>query len=255
MTTARDITKRLFAIALAEIERSFRVLEKRVPPPVRIPQKSSFVFRYREQTIHQAVVQKLARQASGLHAVNVLHRQGLFQEQGAIQRCLDELQEDITFLSLAIIRDDITDRHKKYLEYFYAEEFDDLSDVIGSHKSRAMVSRDKIRAYVNRALDGSDASSANLASKVITKAYSGFVHAASPHIMDMVWGEPPRFDLCGETAQFATRGFDRDALNYFYRALIDTAIAATAFGEQKLVSDVKTCALTLENEMNTPFVR
>ena len=159
------------------------------------------------------------------------------------------MQEDINFLSLAIIRDEMTDRHKQYLQYFYAEEFDDPSNVIGSHKSRGMVSRDKIRAYVNRALDN-DSSRANIAGKVITKAYSGFVHAASPHIMDMVWGEPPRFDLCGETAQFATRGFDRDGLNYFYRALIDTAIAAIAFGERKLVSDMQTCAGALDKEMN-----
>ncbi len=68
--------------------------------------------------------------------------------------------------------------------------------------------------------------------------------------MDMVWGEPPRFDLCGETAQFATRGFDRDALNYFYRALIATAFAAIAFGEQELASKVKIRALALETEMN-----
>ncbi len=76
--------------------------------------------------------------------MNVLHHHGLFQEQGVIQRGLDELQEDITFLSLAIIRYDMTDRHKQYLEYFYAEEFDDPSDVMGSHKSWGMVPRDKI---------------------------------------------------------------------------------------------------------------
>lgn len=243
------MTNRMFALALAEIERGFRILEKRVPPPVRVPQKDSFVFRYREQTIHQAVVQKLARQVSGLHAVAVLHRHGLFQEQGVMQRGLDELGEDITFLALAIIRDDMTDRHKQYLQYFYAEEFDDPSEVIGSHKSREMVSRDKIRAYVNRVVDDNP-SRANIVGKVITKAYSGFVHAASPHIMDMVWGEPPRFDVCGETAQFATRGFDRDALNYFYRALLGTILAAIAFGEQKLASELQICKGTLEKEMD-----
>jgi hypothetical protein len=242
-------TSRLFALALAEIERGFRLLEKRVPPPVRIDQKDSFIFRYREQTIHQAVVQKLARLVSGLHALTVLHHHGLFQEQGLVQRAVDELQEDITFLSIAIIRDDMTDRHKKYLEYFYAEEWDDPSDVVGSHKSRGMVSRDKIRAYVNSTLDA-DQSRANVTGKVITKAYSGFVHAASPHIMDMVWGEPPRFDVCGETAQLATRGYDRDALNYFYRALISTAVAAIAFGEHKLVSELEACKGALEKEMN-----
>ena len=32
---------------------------------------------------------------------------------------------------------------------------------------------------------------------MLTKAYSGFIHAASPHIMDMCGGVPPRFDING----------------------------------------------------------
>src|SRR5205823_1249655 len=117
----------------------------RVPAPIRKAWHGGFVFRYAEQTIHQAIVQKLARTISGLHAVETLLRQGLFQEQGIVQRALDELDEDVVFLSLAVIRDELTQAHKQYLDYFYAEEFRDPSDIMASHTSRGMVRREKIR--------------------------------------------------------------------------------------------------------------
>jgi hypothetical protein len=225
-----------FAPTLEVLEKAFRLLESRVPPPVREPWKDSFVFRYAERTIHQAIVQKLARTISGLHAVETLLSRGLFQEQGMIQRGLDELGEDIEFLSLGLIHGEVTELHKQYLDYFYAEEFDNPSDILGSHKSRGMVRREKIRAYNNRKLGRQ--THANV-EKVLTKSYSGFVHAASPQIMDMVYGvATPLFDLSGETKTLRSREPARDALNYFYRALCSMAIAAKAFGDENLFSEI-----------------
>ena len=86
--------------------------------------------------------------------------------------------------------------HKDYLAYFYAEEFDDPDDTMGSHRSRGMVSHDKIRSYINEKL-GADTTRANVAGKN-QKTYSGFVRAASPHIMDLCGGIPPRFDVVGK---------------------------------------------------------
>jgi hypothetical protein len=71
-----------FAPTLQALEDAFRQLETKVPPPIRKPWRDSFVFRYAEQTIHQAIVQKLARMISGLYAIQVLMERGLFQEQG-----------------------------------------------------------------------------------------------------------------------------------------------------------------------------
>jgi hypothetical protein len=236
-----------FAPTLEVLERTFRLLEARVPPPIRKPWKDGFVFRYAERTIQQAIVQKLARTISGLHAIDVLLAQGLFQEQGMIQRALDEIGEDIAFLSLAINRGELTQRHQQYLDYFYAEEFDDPSDIMASHTSRGMVKREKIRAYVSRNLWGEEGGSrASVVNKIITKAYSGFVHAASPHIMDMYGGWPPRFDLSGESGTWRGEGAANDALNYFHRALFSMAFAATAFGDQALFEEMRAEADKLE---------
>jgi hypothetical protein len=238
-----------FAPTLEVLERAFRLLEARVPPPIRKAWKDGFVFRYAERTIHQAIVQKLARTISGLHAIDALLAQGLFQEQGMVQRALDEIGEDIAFLSLGVVRGELTQRHQEYLDYFYAEEFDDPSDVMASHTSRGMVKREKIRAYVSRDLWGEDSSRANLVGKVITKAYSGFVHAASPHIMDMYGGAPPRFDISGEFRNLRREEHADDALNYFLRALFSMAYAAKAFGDEELFSEMRAEAAKLEARM------
>lgn len=235
----------LFAPTLEVMERAFRLLEARVPPPIRMDWKDGFVFRYSERTVHQAIVQKLARTISGLHAVIAFLGQGLFQEQGIVQRALDEIEEDVCFLSLGVIRGELTERHKEYLDYFYAEEFQDPSDIMGSHASRGMVSREKIRAYVNREL-GSDSSRANVVGKIVAKSYSGFVHAASPHIMDMCGGAPPHFDVSGEFRSFRHREHAADALNYFLRALFSMAFAAKAFSDEELFSDIRAEAANLE---------
>jgi hypothetical protein len=49
----------LYEQTLQNMERALHMLTGRLPPPKRVPMAGSFVFRYTEQTIHQAIVQKL----------------------------------------------------------------------------------------------------------------------------------------------------------------------------------------------------
>ena len=242
--------KDIFAHVLSALEVAFRQLETRVLPPIKKPWSTGFVFRYREQTIQQAIVQKLARMVSGLHAVETLLERGLFQEQGMVQRGLDEINEDIWFLSLGILRNDLTPLHTEFLNYFYAEEFIDPSDIVGSHKSRGMVRREKIRAYIEQDVGPPhEAARAKAIGKVLTKAYSGFIHAASPHIMDMYGGLPPRFDVDGAYKPFRYAEFKRDALNYFLRATQTMALAGLAFGDENIYSSMRPLESEVETEM------
>jgi hypothetical protein len=80
-----------FERVLEALEDAFRQIEAKVPPPVRKPWGESFVFRYEERTIQQAIVQKLARTLSGLHAIEALLERGLFQEQGIVQRAVSSI--------------------------------------------------------------------------------------------------------------------------------------------------------------------
>jgi hypothetical protein len=141
--------ERLYDQALANMERTVHGLAQRVSPPQSVPYKDSFVFRYVERTLHQALVQKLARILTGLRAARLLLENGLLQEQGALQRILDELHEDVSFLALAVIYDDHTPLHQAYLDAFYEEEFD-AETALESTQKRPMISRQKIRAYIAR---------------------------------------------------------------------------------------------------------
>jgi len=230
----------LYLQTLCHMESTLSDLENRVPEPQRVPMGDSFAFRYIEKSIHQAIVQKLARLISTLHSARILLECGFIQEQAALQRMLDEFMEDITFLSYAAISNDMTELHRAYLDAFYEEEFDKPEDSIGSTQKRPMVKRQRIRAYLAKLEDNAlDPSSWVAVTRTISKAYSGYVHGASPHIMEMYGGNPPKFHVSGMagTPRFAEH---RDDLwNYFYRGICAFGFSAKAFGDDVLFSSIQ----------------
>lgn len=201
-----------------------------------VPWKDHFVLRHVEKTIQQALIQKLARIVSGLHAIDVLLINGFVQEQGVLNRTLDEIGEDITFLSAALTNDTITNLHKQYLDAFFAEEFDNPDSPIDSTQKRNYPPRKKIRAYITRVLGkGINPSKVSDVGETLSKTYSGYVHAASPHIMDLCGGDPPRFHLTGMSKTPRIEEHVEDAWNYYYRGLIATTCIAKALGDAELV--------------------
>ena len=230
----------LYLQVLKNMEVTLHDLVKRLPPPKRVPFMDSFVFRHTEKTIHQAIVQKLARIVSGLHATRTLLEEGFLQEQGALQRMLDEFQEDVTFLSYAAISDDLTDLHRRYLDAFFEEEFDIPDDPVASTQKRPMVPRKKIRAYIAQIEGrGLDPSRGVALGNTISKAYSGYIHGASPHIMEMYGGNPPHFHVTGmrHTPRFIEH--QDDLWNYFYRGICAFGFAAKAFGDEELFASIQ----------------
>ena len=221
------------------MEKGFRLLENHLPEPSQIPVKDSFIFRYEKHTIEAALVQKLARVISGLEAALILNRSGFAQEQAAIQRTLDEIGEDITFLAYALITDEITDSHKRYLADFYQEDFTDFDDPVGSRNARAPVPRRKIRAYIARA--GAEFINQGRGvdlHKTLHQTYSGYVHAVSSQIMETYGGIPPRFHVRGMKGTPRETSARKDLHNYFYRGLMNLMFVAMAFVEMELVEDL-----------------
>jgi hypothetical protein len=231
----------LFDNTLRNMEVTLHALEKQVPPPRAIPFKDGFVYRYVEKTIHQALIQKLARVVTGLHAARILLEHGFVQEQGALNRILDEFQEDISFLAYAVIFDEITELHRRYLSAFYEEEFDKPESPIKSTQKRPMVARKKIRAYNARmeAVFALDPSMGIELSRTVNKALSGFVHGASPAIMDMYGGEPPGFHVRGMLRTVRITEHREDLWNYFYRGLIAFGFVAKALGDEAILKNIR----------------
>ena len=225
----------LYGDVLAKMETSHAELTSRVSPPEVVRLGDANTYRYVDRTIHQAIIQKLARVVSGLHAARLLARNGFFQEQAALQRMLDEFNEDCVFLANAVVRNDVTDLHREYLNAFYEGEFEEPGDPIASTQKRPMVSRQKVRAYLSRIpVAGIDPSSGVTVMRTIQKIYSGFVHGASPQIMDMFVGGPPRWHLRGMLETIRANEHREDLWNVFYRGIGSFVVAAKAFGDEVL---------------------
>lgn len=229
---------RLYDQALTNMESTVHLLAGRVPPPTRVPFKKGFNFRYVEKSLHQALVQKLARLLSSLHAARLLMEHGFVQEQASLQRMLDEMQEDITFLSFSVIFKNTTPLHHAYLDAFFEEEFD-ADSALASTQKRPMIPRKKIHAYIARTEGAAmDPSRGIEVARTVSKAYSGYVHAASPQIMDMYDGNPPRFQVRGMRGTARHHEHRADLWNYFYRSLFAFSVTAKAFGEEALFTKI-----------------
>ena len=218
------------------MDRVFCDLESMLPNKPK-PTRLSFgmAFRYQEKNIYEAMIQKLARAQSFTRAARVLHLNGFVQEQAALHRTIDETNDDILFLVLGAINNDITDLHKKYLDAFWEEEVDETGNIMESAQKRPMIPRKKIQAYLaNNDGVGNPSRGVQLA-RTLNKTYSGFVHGASPHIMDTYGGEPAKFHTKGMlgTPRFVELG--EDLWNYMYRTFLSHIFVAMAFGAEKYV--------------------
>lgn len=238
----------LCAECIANMERTVHTLASRVPQPVLTIFHGRPYIRYMEQTIHQAIVLKLARLVSNLNAAQLLLDNGYVQEQGALQRMIDEGDEDIMFLALAILSDDITDLHQRYLAAFWQEEFDQPTAMASTQK-RPSIPRKNINAWLARhPLSGTDESTGVAATTTLHKTYSGYIHGAAPHIMDLYGGNPPRFHMRGMLGTPRHEDHTDDLLNYYYRAIVSFAFSAKAFGDDAQFTKIREFAIHFSEE-------
>lgn len=218
---------------LGVMDQAFNKLVSMVPPPVIVEVgKGFYAYRYIEKTIHQAIVQKLARIISGLRATRLLMMRGFGQEQASLQRMLDELVEDVMFLAYAVIYGNGTKLHDTYLEAFYEE--------VSVGRNKNMIPRKKIRAYLMNNVDhGEEQEDIREAGRMLSKIYSGYLHAASPQVMDMYFGQPPRFHTDGmeDIAHYAECG--DMYVSHIFRSIYSFAWASRAFGEDAAFTKIK----------------
>lgn len=221
--------------AVHAMTQALRRLEGLVIAPEKVPVRESFVFRYTNKGVLEAIIQKLARNISGLNAVAVLLQSGYVQEVGVILRTLDEIQEDIMFLATAETNGSKTERHERYLRAFYSEPVFSRPEGSLDLAKPDTVPRKKIRAHTMSVLGkGVNESQALAASEALGTAYSGYVHANSESIMDMYGGHPAQFHVEGMLGTPRIASCARDADNYIYRGLMATIAAAKAFGDAPL---------------------
>lgn len=221
----------LYSDTLNWMDVALTELVRHVPPARLVRTAGGRQYRFTEKTVEQAIVLKLARTVSGLRAAQLLLNTGFLQEQAALCRLLDEFSEDVVFLSFASLDGASSKLHEQYLIAFYEEEFEVGKSTIQSDQRRNLVPRRKIHAFIaNReeaALNSSDGIAIN---STISKAYSGYVHGASPHIMEMYEVNPPRFLTRGMGGSTLEDDHQHDIWNYYYRGVCSFGFAAKATG-------------------------
>jgi len=213
---------------------------KKVPEPRKEAFKDHFVYRYAEETIHQAIILKLVRLISGLRATQLLAERGFVQEQASLQRMLDEIIESVEFLSYAAV-DGITDLHKKYLKAFY-EKMDTESS-----KNRPMIPRRKLRQYIvsmekkfsQMAGENKDIDKDVDPSRILTKAYSDCLHGAAPAIMDLYYGGTKTFHTKGVGGTPRHEEHILDFMHVMFRAILSFTPASAAFREKNVLNKIK----------------
>ena len=224
-------------LMLELMDRAFQDFERAIPNKPQLMRLSfGMAWRFKEKDIYQAIILKLARVQSSVRAALLLLDHGFLQEQAALQRTIDETNEDIMFLVYAVTNDEITELHKRFLDAFWEEEVDESGTMLGSVQKRPMIPRNKIHAYLGR-IDGLDIdpSTHMEASRTISKVYSGFVHGAAPYIMDMYDGEPPHFHTQGMLGTPRMREHADDLWNYVYRSFVSHIVVAKALGAKEHV--------------------
>lgn len=244
----------LYLEMLDVMDAAFRNFADALPKPIRIEQGSNWVFRFKDRDIYHAVVLKLAFVQSTLRAALVLLENGYTSQQAMLQRVIDEANEDIVFLVYVVTNNAITPLHQRYLDAFWAEEFGDPSDLIGTHQSRDMVPHQKIRAYLAK-IEGKDKdpSRAVQVTKVLSKTYSGFIHGASTHVMETYGGIPPHFRTRGMLHTTRVTEYACDLWNYMYRGLMSHAFVAKLFGSQRHFDQIMKHAKRFEVAMGKQY--
>nr|WP_294847891.1 hypothetical protein [uncultured Sphingomonas sp.] len=201
---------------LALAEHNFSKIENAIAPARVVPWEGTYNWRFTEQSVDQLLIQKLARQISGVKAADILLLSGRLQEIGVLYRMMDEICDDILFIVLGVVTGKWGDVHDSYVSYFWSE----TGDVGPPYRRKA------IRAFINRALDQENPSDADKNDRLLHSTFSDFVHARSHPIMGMVSGPPPRFDLSPIFDDVAVGQFAKQQPFYAYRCLMSAATVA-----------------------------
>lgn len=239
-----------YEASTTELESLFRELEALIPQPVRQEYKESFVYRYKEKTKEQAIVQKLARTISHLNAAILLAKSGYSYEQGMLQRMLDEDDQDIKILAMSLVHSDHQPVHDEYLNWFWFDTIAADSEEGYPGEPR----RQKVYSYLaNGPGSGPDPHGHITALKALQRGYSGLVHGASSHIFGLLDPRDMRYALRGMENTPTAWEHCADLWNCFYRAALSIHGAAAAMKRKDIAERARALCARLESFAGKDF--
>jgi hypothetical protein len=207
---------------------------KPVPQRVPVERVEGYWFRYPVQSDNLICFLKGVKLVSTLNGALILLRDGYVQECGALFRIASDCYSDILFWLTPRDGDKPSRDQERFFEEFFQEEFEDPAYPLGGNKKRDNVARKTVFASVGALAEGqlnpSDAQSTLL---TLHKAFSGYVHGAYPHIMEMYGGDPPRFHMSGMKNTPKQKEAETQFVTELYRAIMVSEFVARKLGREE----------------------
>jgi hypothetical protein len=207
------------------------------------------VFRHRVKNDLLMSYLKCVRAVSSLNAALVLLRNGYVQEVGTLCRCIQDFCDDVLFLATPLGEKEPSADQRRLVEEFYQEDFDQPANPLVSIQKRDRVPRPKIQAGIARIqghpINPSDATTLH---RTIQQVFSGYVHGAYVHTMEMYGGNPPKYHTSGMLHTPRVHEWERQLVNYIYRAVIAAEIVAKRVGATLSIENLRKFREAFETE-------
>lgn len=203
-------------------------------------------WRYQDLSESLACFLKGLKVVSSLNASMVLLRTGYTQEIGALCRMIDDYCNEIVFLLLPQDGENFSKDQIQFLNDFFQEELDKPTNPLGSTQKRVNVPVRKIHATFGKiAISEINPSDTQEILRTIHSAFSGYIHGAYPHIMEMFGGNEPHLGgMLGTPRIDEWRG---QLIGYVYRALMASFLVARKLG----LNDIEAKARKLLQKFET----
>lgn len=173
---------------------------------------------------------KCVRSVSSLNACLVLLRHGYIQEIGMLCRCVDDNCHDVLFLCSPLGEGGkLSEQQQRLVKEFFQEEFDN-ADPLLSTQTRDRVPRSKVHAGIAR-MSGQPTNphDAQKIYRCLHQAFSGYVHGAYVHIMEVYGGGSAatlRYHMHGLQGTPRISEWTKALSDYVYRTLIAVEVVA-----------------------------
>ncbi len=234
-TTEAGRIRPILGSGVDSLEAFCRIIESSNLKPEIVKHGDLEAVRFVNKTPEEALLLKFARLVSMNRAMLLLMDYGFVQEQAAIQRSIEETNEDILFLTVNITGTASSEKFASFLDEFWKEDYEDPRDPVGTRVPRAF-SRRGIRSFLNRYPKQEDPSTADQNGRSIWEMYSGFTHGAAPQILELYDYENRSFLVNGLVGTNRHLDYVFDAQNSVYRSLISAGAVAKSFGSEELLS-------------------
>ncbi len=197
-------------------------------------------FRHRTKSDLLVSYLKVLRALSSLRACIVLLEAGYVQEIGVLCRCIQDYCEDVLFLSNRQSDGKQTEQQTRFVQEFFQEEFDNPRNPFASTQRRNQVPRQKVHAEIARLphqpVNSSDAQELH---RTIHKAFSGYVHGAYPHIMEIYGGNPPKYCTAGMLCTPRIQEWTDNLVSYVLRLGVASTIVAKRCDDEDLANELE----------------